>query len=220
MPRGAGAIRADKREFVDVDTEQADAVEVEEQVGTEQADTKQVEEQTTDAQVETAEAPKPRISRVWVLAYRVLPGFALLLAVGACYLEWMGSTTSNSEQARIESVRAATDTTIAMLTYRPDTVEKDLAAVQDRMTGQFKDSYNALTHGVVIPRAKQRQISAVANIPAAAPVLASANHAVVLLFVNQTVVVGTEPATNTASSVRVTLDKISGRWLISQYDPV
>jgi Mce-associated membrane protein len=43
---------------------------------------------------------------------------------------------------------------------------------------------------------------------------------VVLLFVNQTVNMGSNAPTNTDSSVRVTLDKIGGRWLISGFDPV
>ena len=82
---------------------------------------------------------------------------------------------------------------------------------------------------MVIPGAKEKQISAVANVPEAASV--SANpvcalrwfrftcHAVVLVFVNQTVVVGTGAPTDTASSVRITLDKVGDRWLISEFDP-
>jgi hypothetical protein len=31
---------------------------------------------------------------------------------------------------------------------------------------------------------------------------------------------GNDPPTDTASSVRVTLDKIGGRWLISAFEPV
>ncbi len=49
---------------------------------------------------------------------------------------------------------------------------------------------------------------------------ASADHAEVLVFVNQTITVGNDPPTDTASSVRVTLDKIGGRWLISAFEPV
>jgi Mce-associated membrane protein len=48
----------------------------------------------------------------------------------------------------------------------------------------------------------------------------TATPAVVLLFVNQTVIMGHDIPTSTASSVRVTLDKIGGRWLISGFDPV
>ena len=73
---------------------------------------------------------------------------------------------------------------------------------------------------MVIPGAKEKQISAVATVPAAASVSADLNHAVVLVFVNQTVVVGTEAPTDTASSVRIGLDKVDGRWLISKFDPV
>ena len=49
---------------------------------------------------------------------------------------------------------------------------------------------------------------------------ASADHAEVLVFVNQTITVGNDPPTDTASSVWVTLDKIGGRWLISAFEPV
>jgi Mce-associated membrane protein len=51
-------------------------------------------------------------------------------------------------------------------------------------------------------------------------VSADPRHAVVLVFVNQTVVVGQTAPTDTASSVRVTLDKVGDRWLISKFDPV
>jgi hypothetical protein len=41
----------------------------------------------------------------------------------------------------LESLRAATDGTAALLCYKPDTVDKDLGAARDRLTGEFKDSY-------------------------------------------------------------------------------
>lgn len=155
-----------------------------------------------------------------VLAYGMLPGLALLLAAAAGGLKWQVGSLREAQLASVESVRAATDGTITMLSYKPDTAEKDPTAAQNRLTGQFKDSYASLTHDVVIPGAKQKQISAVANVPAAASVSATANHAVVLVFVNQTVIVGTDAPTSTTSCVRVTLDKHDGRWLISQFEPI
>jgi Mce-associated membrane protein len=77
-----------------------------------------------------------------------------------------------------------------------------------------------LVHDVVIPGAKQKQVSAVATVPAAASVTAGPNHAVVLVFVNQTVTIGKDAPTSTASSIRVTLDKVDDRWLISQFEPI
>ena len=163
---------------------------------------------------------KLRICGTWLLAYGLLPGLALLLAVAAAYLKDQVGLVSESGIARIESVAAAKESTIALLSYKSETVEKDLEAARDRTTGTFTDSYTQLTHDVVIPGAKQKHISAVAKVPAAASVSATPNHAVALLFVDQTVVVGSDQPTDTASSVRVTLDKIGGRWLISGFDPV
>ena len=154
------------------------------------------------------------------LTFGVLPALALLLALGAAFLKWQYFSMRDADTARIESVQAARDSTIAMLSYRPDTVEQQLGTARDLLTGTFSDSYDALVHDVVIPGAKQRQISAVATVPAVASVSASPNHAVTLVFVNQTVIVGNSAPTATASTVRVTLDKVGNRWLISAFDPV
>jgi Mce-associated membrane protein len=154
------------------------------------------------------------------IVFFVLPALALLLASAAGYLKWQDGSAREASVARTESVRAATDSTVALLSYKPETVEKDLNAAQSRLTGSFLNAYKSLTHDVVIPGAKQKQISAIATVPAAASTSATENHAVVLLFVNQSVIIGQDAPTSTASSVRVTLDKVGGRWLISQFDPV
>jgi Mce-associated membrane protein len=95
-----------------------------------------------------------------------------------------------------------------------------MGAARERLTGDFKDAYTTLTREVVIPGARERHISAVAKVNAAAPVSATANHAVVLLFVNQTVTVGDGTPTDTQPVIRATLDKVNGRWLVSHFDPV
>jgi Mce-associated membrane protein len=154
------------------------------------------------------------------LTYGLLPGLALLLAAGAGYIKWSDGVARASHLAGIEAARVATDGTIAMLSYKPDTVERDLDAARDRLTGALKDSYRQLTRNVVIPGSKQKQIAAAASVPAAAPITASPNHAVVLIFVNQTVTVGADPPTDTASRIRVTLDKVKNQWLISGFDPI
>jgi Mce-associated membrane protein len=59
-----------------------------------------------------------------------------------------------------------------------------------------------------------------ATVPAAASLSASENRAVVLVFVDQTLTIGNQAPSNTASSAWVTLDRIDGRWLISQFDPI
>ncbi len=171
----------------------------------------------------TADAPRGDRRRVnWsrLLVFGLLPALVLGLAVAAGFLKLQESSSRADEMARIESVQAAKDSTTALLSYKPDSVEQQLGAAKDLLTGNFRDSYTSLTHDVVIPGAKQKQISAEASVPAVASVSAEPNHAVVLVFVNQRLVVGTGAPTDTASSVRVTLAKIGNRWLISYFQPV
>jgi Mce-associated membrane protein len=59
-----------------------------------------------------------------------------------------------------------------------------------------------------------------AKVNAAASVSATENHAVVLVFANQTVTIGGGAPTDTQPVIRVTLDKVDGRWLVSHFDPV
>ena len=191
---------------------------------TETVDAVENADEATEAADESTdgEPDKPRRRIQWgrVFAFGVLPALALLLALSAGYLKWMDNSVRDNERARDESVQAAKDSTIALLSYKPDTVEQQLGAARDLLTGDFRDSYTSLTNDVVIPGAKQKQISAVATVPAVASVSADPRHAVALVFVNQTVIVGQDAPTDTASSVRVTLDKVGNRWLISKFDPV
>ncbi len=140
-----------------------------------------------------------------VVSFGLLPALALVLALGAGYLKWQDNPVRAGQIAAITSVQAAKDTTIALLSYQPDTVEEQLVAARDLLTGDFRESYIALTTDVVIPGAKEKRIAAVASVPAAASVSATPTEAVALVFVNQTVSVGQDPPTDTASSVRVTL---------------
>jgi Mce-associated membrane protein len=174
---------------------------------------------------EGAEDVKPlarwrRIKWSRVLAFGVLPALVLVIAMAAGFLKWQDGWVRGSKVAGIESVAVAKDSTIALLSYQPDTVDKELKAARDRLTGSFKDSYTQLIQDVVIPGAKKQHISAVATVPAAASVSATPKHAVALLYVDQTVVVGNDAPTDTSSIVRVTLDRTDGRWLISAFDPI
>ena len=169
-----------------------------------------------------AKPAKPKRETNWprIVAFTLLPALAFVLAMGAGALKFLDSGVRDSDVARDKSMQAAKDSTVALLSYKPDSVEQQLTAARDRLTGEFRDQYTDLTNNVVIPGAKEKQISAVASVPAAASVSANPGEAVVLLFVNQTVTVGNGVPTDTASSVRITLDKIGDRWLISKFEPV
>lgn len=233
MPKGSDSTGADD-EKVDgpeatTETQEADGTEsaAEETAAAESGQETVATEETVAAdEPEAAEDSEPasdstrRIDWSRVLAYGILPGLALVLAIAAGFFKWQHDSVANAETARIESVQTAKDSTIAMLSYKPESVDQQLNDARDLLTGEFRESYTSLINDVVIPGAKEKQISAVATVPAAASVSADPNHAVVLVFVNQTVVVGQDAPTDTASSVRVGLDKVGDRWLISQFDPV
>ncbi|WP_319450579.1 MULTISPECIES: hypothetical protein [unclassified Mycobacterium] len=169
-----------------------------------------------------AEAPEARkgTDKGRLVAYAVLPALALILALVGGWLKFVDSSASDADNARTQSVQAAKDSTIALLSYQPNTVEQQLTDARKLLTGEFLASYTSLTDTVVIPGAKEKQISAVAAVPASASVSADQEHAVVLVFVNQTVVVGQDAPTATASSVRLTMDKVDGKWLIAKFEPV
>ena len=173
--------------------------------------------ETTDA---ASAAGRRRVAWANVAVYGLLPAAILALGGAAGYLQWKDVSLAQSDTAKKESTKAATDGTIALLSYKPETVDKDLEAAKKYMTGNFLNSYTSLTRDVVIPGSKQKKISAVATVPAAAWTKATPDRAVVMLFVDQTMIIGDSAPTSTASSVRVTLDKVEGHWLISQFDPM
>lgn len=121
-------------------------------------------------------------------------------------------------------MQAARDSIVAMLSYRPDTVEKDLDAACEQLTGRFLEDYTQLVKTVVIPDAKNRQITASATVPSAAVVSADEDHVLVLAYVDQTMTVGTgaekPPAATTNSTVRVSMEKVHGRWLVAAFEAI
>jgi Mce-associated membrane protein len=179
------------------------------------ADADEAADEATDVQAEDSD----RFGWGRLLA-TVLPALVLILALGVGYLRWLDGTARESSAAAEQSVRVASESTIAILSYKPETVDQDLKAAANRLAEPFRQQYTQLVNDVVAPGAKQQHISALATVPAAASVSANGRQAVVLVFVDQTTTIGSDAPTQSTSSVRVTLNKIDGRWLISQFDPV
>lgn len=190
---------------------------------TDTVDAAESETSPTDADESPAEDDtRTNRSIPWrrVLASGVLPGLALLVALVAGYLKWLDGSAGDAAALRAETIRIGSEDAVALLSYKPESVEKDLGAARERLTGDFKDAYTELIRQVVIPGSKEKHITAVAKASAAASVSATGSHAVVLVFVNQTVTVGQGVPTDTTPVVRVVLDKVNDRWLVSHFDPV
>jgi Mce-associated membrane protein len=191
------------------------------------ADQTSLPDQPTDGAATLSGDATPGHGRRWrpaswkrMLAYGLLPALAFMLTAAAGVLKWQDSTARDSVAAGDGALQAARDGATALLSYRPDTVDQQLHAARGRLTGSFRDSYASLTDDVVIPGAKQKQISAVATVPAASIISATPDRSQALVFVNQTTIAGQGAPTDSTSSVRITLEKVAGRWLISGFDPV
>lgn len=158
---------------------------------------------------------------------RILAGvLAVLLIASAGSTAWLYFHTYRNDravgQAASDAVlQQAKDATIAVLSYSPDNLDKDLDAAKSHLTGDFLTYYTQFTDQVVRPAVKTKKVSTSANVVQAAVSEMQPDQAKVLVFVNQVTTSAdrTEPSL-TSSSVVVTMKKIDGRWLISAFDPV
>ncbi|WP_189094274.1 RDD family protein [Nocardia jinanensis] len=126
-----------------------------------------------------------------------------------------------TERTRTEVARIAGDYTVALLSYEPDTVESDLSAAGEKLTGDFLRYYQDYTKTVVIPAAKEKKVATRAQAAGAAVLNADDRHATVLVFINQATTTADNPQPAAMSStVRVELVEIGHEWRISQFEPI
>ncbi|WP_166906016.1 hypothetical protein [Mycobacterium sp. DL440] len=163
--------------------------------------------------------PKPSRDRSRVSVAIVLAAIALLLAVSSGVLRWLTVSQDESDTARAESVQAAKEITVEMLSYETETVDQQLTAARDRMTGEFLGTYTAMINEV-IPAAHAQRIAAVADVLRIGTVTAKPDSVEVVLFVNQSVQVGDHMPQKTPSVARATMVKDGDHWLMSKYEPV
>jgi Mce-associated membrane protein len=145
---------------------------------------------------------------------------SVALAVGLSYFEYRPDRDTDAAAAK-SAISAATDGTVAVLSYSPGSLENDFASAKSHLTGDFLSYYTRFTEQIVTPAAKQNSVQTSAIVLRAAVSELHPDSAVVLVFVNQSTASKDRPqATLTSSSVVVTLTKANGKWLISSFDPV
>jgi len=192
---------------------------------TTERDLDEAEELTAD---QPADAPAGFVRRVlgWCRA-RWVPLVAAVLLVAAAALsaqlyfyQYQPDRQTNADAAQ-GAIRAASDGTVALLSYSPDSLDRDFSAAKEHLTGDFLSYYNQFTEQIVAPAAKQKGVKTTAIVVQSAVSELRPDSAVVLLFINQTTTSTERPdPALTASSVLVTLTKVNGAWLISKFDPV
>ncbi|AGZ49875.1 hypothetical protein PJK45_11030 [Mycobacterium kansasii] len=119
------------------------------------------------------------------------------------------------------AVSAASDGTVALLSYSSDTLDKDIAAARSHLGGDFLDYYNQFTQQFVVPGAKQKALKTTAKVMRAAVSELHPGSAVVLVFVDQSTTTKDNPEpTIKPSSVLVSVTQVGGKWLITKFNPV
>jgi Mce-associated membrane protein len=161
-----------------------------------------------------------RLARWRFILLAVAVVAAVSLAAGLFFFQYRPDQQTDDAAAQA-AVTAASEGTVAILSYSADTVDHDLAVAQSQLTGEFLRYFRDFGQHFVAPAVRQRQVRASATVLRAAVSELHPNSAVVLLFVHQTSTDNEkkEPAV-TSNNVRATLTKVDGAWLISKFEPV
>jgi len=180
-----------------------------------EADEATAAETVTDESLVFTPAAKPTVRR-WVLPAAAGVGAALLAATGA--LGWQVWQQHQIKNASVEAQRAAVSYAQVLTSIDSNKVDENFKDVLDGATGEFKDMYSqssvelrqllienkAAAHGVVVDSAVQE---------------ASKDKAVVLLFVDQSVTNAKLPDPRIdRSRMKMTLEKVDGRWRASKVE--
>jgi Mce-associated membrane protein len=182
-------------------------------------------DKVTAAADETQQDDEGKLAR-W---RRLKPGpvalvLALLLSGGLAawlYFEQFRPDQQTDDAATRAAVDAARDGTVALLSYKPDTLNRDFAAAKSHLTGGFLNYYDQFTKQVVTPAATQKAVTTTAQVVGAAASEMHPDLAVVLVFVNQVTTSKDRPDPAMASSsVLVSMTKVHGVWLITKFDPI
>ena len=151
---------------------------------------------------------------------------ALLLVASAGLAAWLyffqfrPDQQTNAAAAKV-AIEAASEGTVALLSYAPESLDSDFAAAKSHLTGDFLSYYTKFNEQIVAPAAKQKAVKTAASVNRDAVVELHPDSAVVLLFVSQSTTSKENPdGAFVASSVKVGMEKVDGAWLISAFDPV
>ena len=156
---------------------------------------------------------RPIVATVSVVA-------AVTLAACLYVLQYRPDRQIDDAAAR-RAVQAASDGAVAALTYSSENLEHDFARARSHLTGDFLAYYDKFTKEIVIPTVQQKHLAQTATVVRAAAAELGSDSAVVLVFLNETTTGKDKPQPLiTPSSVRITLTKVGGSWLISKMDPV
>jgi Mce-associated membrane protein len=151
---------------------------------------------------------------------------AVVVVAAVALASWMYFFQYRPDQqtdpgAQEAALAAATEGAVALLSYSPESIDRDLAAAKSHLTGEFLTYYSEFVDQIVKPATKQKAVKSTAAVTRAAVSEMHPDSAVVLLFVNQTSTSSERPEPSLlASSVLVTVTDVNGHWLVAKFEPV
>ncbi|GLB83315.1 hypothetical protein Mkiyose1665_22740 [Mycobacterium kiyosense] len=118
-------------------------------------------------------------------------------------------------------IKAASEGAVALLSYSPETLGRDLANAKSRVTEDYLTYYQQFADQIVGPSTQRARITTTATVVKAAVAELNANSAVVLVFIRQKTASKEKPEpVVTSNSLRVTLKKVNSSWLIEKFEGV
>jgi Mce-associated membrane protein len=149
-----------------------------------------------------------------------LTAVAVGLAAGVYYFQYRTDRQIDTTAAATAK-KAAEDGTIAVLSYSPQTLSDDITKAKSYLTGDFLKYYTHFTDQIFAAAAQQQQVTTTASVERAAVSDLHPDSAVVLLFVDKESSSRDKPAPETKpATVRATMKKVNGSWLIAQFEPL
>jgi Mce-associated membrane protein len=186
-------------------------------------------EETLDEEAEAdASAPIERPRRhLWPRLRKILAVvLALLLLISGGVATWLYFKQYRPDQQTDADVKrtvvaAASDGTVALLSYSSDSLDKDFAAARSHLAGDFLSYYDQFSQHSVAPVAKQKSMKTTAKVAGAAVTELHPDSGTVLVLVDQTTTTKDSAQPSVAvSSVLVHMNRVNGTWLITRFTPV
>ena len=148
----------------------------------------------------------------------VLLVLSLVLVAAAGVLAGAVWEQRSVERAREQALEVAQDTAEEVLSYDHRRMADDIAEAEAVSTGRLLEQYRDATEGLV-EQAEEGSAVVRADVQTASVESASQDRVSVLLFVDQTTVREglAEPLTE-QNRIRLTLQRVDGRWLASDLD--
>lgn len=150
---------------------------------------------------------------------RVLAGvLAAAVCAGAGFAGWRMYSDAAVDRAASEAFETASNYAVTLTSIQAGDIDRNFSDVLAGATGEFRDMYSRSSSHL-----KQMLVdnnaTSTGTVVDAAVRSATADEAVVLLFVDQTITNTASPEPRVdRSRVVMTLDKVDGRWLVSRVD--